>query len=251
MLLINCFLFARGCGFFDPKMRNESPTGAGPSAFPPTTWGLVSRLGRTAEHRAAFEDLCTRYWRPVHGYVRVAWSKSHEDAKDLTQAFFLWLLDGEPLKNYAPERGGFRPYLKVLLRRFVGHQDVALKRLKRGGGAKVLPIVDDGFVASGTDPEKTFDRAWIAELVNQAVARVRARTDAVGFQVYERFELAPEGERPTYAQLAERLSLSVRDVKNHLVRLREEVRREIRTDLREMTSDDGELEEEWNALFRS
>ena len=214
---------------------------------------MIARLRQTAQHREALEDLCARYWKPVYSYVRAAWAKSNEDAKDLAQAFFLWLLDGEPLKNYAPERGGFRVYLKVLLRRFVGHQEVALNRLKRGGGVKHIPIQDDGFVADSkeTDPEKLFDRSWITELVNQAVDRVRGRSDATSFQVYEKYEFAPEGERPTYKELGEELGIPVNEVKNHLFRLREEVRREIRADIAQMTSDPGELEEEWNVLFRS
>lgn len=216
--------------------------------FPETTWGLVSRLRETAAHRQALEALCTRYWKPVYTYVRLAWRKSDADARDLTQAFFLWLLDGEPLKRYEPERGGLRPYLKVLLRRFVSHQEVAMQRLKRGGGALHLSIEDVGEPPAG-EPEEAFDRAWIAELVRQAVDRVRARTDATAFAVYEAYDLGES--RPTYAELAERHAIPLNEVKNHLFRVREHVRGEIRADLAQMTSGAAELEEEYGALFRT
>jgi len=192
----------------------------------------------------------------VYLYVRAGWRKPSEDAKDLTQAFFLWLLDGEPLKSYAPERGGFRTYLKVLLRRFVGHEDAALGRLKRGGGVLHLPITDDAAVADvkASNPEELFDRAWIAALVDGAVDRVRARCDrdgrSVAFRVYEGYDLVPGGESPTYSQLGERLGIPVNEVKNHLFAVREEVRAEVRADLAQATADPEELEAEWKALFR-
>lgn len=240
-------------GIFGTKKAQDTSLGGAARQFPATTWGLIAKLRETAQHRAALEDLCRRYWKPVYAWVRVAWAKSNEDAKDLTQAFFLWLLDGEPLKKYEPERGGFRGYLKLLLRRFVGHQEVALKRLKRGGGIKHISIEDDGLVADAreTDPEKLFDRSWITEMVNQAVKRVWEDAEEVAVHVYERFEFAPEGERPTYKQLSEDLGISLKEVKNHLFAIREKVRAEIRADLRNMTADDRELEEEWNVLFRS
>lgn len=229
-------------------MSGDTSLGGAGGVFPETTWGLVSRLRDTTQHRAALEDLCRRYWKPVYRYARAAWSKSNEDAKDITQAFFLWLLEGEPLRAYAPERGGLRPYLKVLLRRFIGHREAAMQRLKRGGGAIHMSIVDDGMVvAPDADPEKLFDRAWVHELVTQAVERVRAREPEVAFKVYERFELSTE--RPSYADLATELGIAVGDVKNHLFRIRENVRREIRADLAQMTADARELEEEWRLLF--
>ena len=233
----------------------DTSLGGGPRNFPNTTWGMVSRLGdcATRDYRAGLEALCRRYWNPVYRYVRIAWAKTNDEAKDLTQAFFLWLLEGEPLRQYAPERGGFRAYLKVLLRRFVGHQERALKRLKRGGAVKHVPIEDAGLLAdpNEADPEKLFDRSWVTELVNQAVARVREQSEEVAFAVYEGYELGLPEERPTYAQLGERLGISVKEVKRHLFAMREKVRGEIRSDLREMTADPEELEEEWGVLFRS
>ncbi len=235
-------------------MANETSLGGGQRMFPATTWGLIARLRETGQHRGALEDLCRRYWKPVYCYTRAAWAKSSEDAKDLTQAFFAWLLDGEPLKRYEPERGGFRVYLKVLLRRFVGHEQEARDRLKRGGGVAHVPI-EDVAVAGGSTPEELFDRAWLAELVNQAVERVRKRCESegrgVGFRVYEEYDFAPEGAAPTYVELGAKLGLAVNEVKNHLFRVREEVRREIRSDLAQMTSDERELEDEWGALFKN
>lgn len=220
---------------------------AGPNRFPETTWGMISRLRDPARHRAALEDLCRRYWKPVYCYARIAWAKSNEDAKDLAQAFFAWLLEGEPLRSYAPERGGFRTFLKVLLKRFIGHQEVAKSRLKRGGGARAIPVETVEIAdPRETDPEKLFDRAWVQELVTQAVERVRARVDATAFGVYELYE----GGGVTYTDVAKKFGIPDKDVKKHLFAVREQVRNEIRAELAQLTSNERERDEEWNALFR-
>ena len=61
--------------------------------------------------KEALEELCGRYWKPIYCHLRVAWAKSNEDAKDLTQAFLIWLVEGEALARYAPQRAAFRTEL--------------------------------------------------------------------------------------------------------------------------------------------
>jgi RNA polymerase sigma factor (sigma-70 family) len=232
--------------------------------FPETTSGLTGSLGQPGSpaYRASLTLLCQRYWKPVYGYVRVAWAKSNEDAKDLTQAFFLWLIEEEVLERFDAGRGSFRSYLKVLLRRFVGHQEAALHRLKRGGGVEVVPLgLEERSLESviadprSLDPEKTFEKVWITDLLNRAVDRVRERSHggprAILFQVYEGYDLAPATERPTYRDLAVRLALSEKEIKNHLFAMREEVRKEILSDLAQETGGDRYLDEDWNALLGS
>lgn len=230
----------------------DTSLGGGDRRFPETTWGMVARLRDASPegYRSGLETFCRRYWKPAYRYIRAAWSKSNEEAKDLAQAFFLWLLDAETLRQYAPEKGGFRPFLKLLLRRFVGHQEVALARLKRGGGTRILPIEESDVAAEPgeTDPERIFDRAWIREVVNQAIDRVRAQSEALVFRVYEEYDLSPSP--PTYSELALQLGIPEKDVRKHLFDVRERVRTEIRAELTRLTADPKELEEEWNGLFR-
>src|SRR5262245_53975881 len=115
----------------------DTSLGGRPGSFPNTPWSLVARFGasQTAESRRTVEELCRKYWKPLYQFIRIARGRSNEDAKDLVQAFFLWLMEGDALAKFSPERGGFRGYLKMLLKQFVFHQDEHLGRLKRGGGA--------------------------------------------------------------------------------------------------------------------
>ena len=183
----------------------------------------------------------------------MGWGRSNEDAKDLTQAFFLWLVEEELVKRYEPGRAAFRTYLKSLLKHFVQDHDKAAHRLKRGGGLRMLGLDEAVPDSKSTDPEQAFDQAWLAELMGRAVDRVRERFRSSGreaqVRVFEEYNLSPSGDRPTYAALAEKLGLKEGDVKNHLFAVREEIRKEIRDELSRMTAGPRELEEEWNAFF--
>ncbi len=230
--------------------------------FPETSWGLVSQFRDepAGDYRAGLGELCRKYWKPVFHYLRARWARSEEDATDLTQAFFLWLLEGEALKRYAPDRGSFRTFLKVLLWRFVNHHLTAARCIKRGGAASVLALESDDYPLRhlvpdprGVDPEKALDEEWVGVLVRHAVARTRELFLSQGrdriFRVFEAYDLRPAGQAITYADLGERLGLRESQVRRYLFVVRQAIRSEIRVELRQLTRDETELEEEWEALF--
>src|SRR5688572_11709354 len=121
---------------------DETNMGGQERAFSETVSDLVSGLQspEAARYTAAFDVFCRNYWKPVYAYIRTAWAKGNEEAKDLTQAFFLWLAESDALRKFEPARGSLRRYLRVLLKSFVGHQDAALARLKRGVASKHLSL---------------------------------------------------------------------------------------------------------------
>lgn len=236
-------------------MSHDTSLGGSRREFPATTLGLVARL-RTAwpqDRRAIVETLCLRYWRPVYCYVRSAWSSTTEDAKDLTQAFFLWLFEGEVLAKYDPDRAGFRFFLKGLLRNFVDHRQRALQALKRGGGATLVPIdsVAEPAAALSGDPERDFDDAWMDEVLRGAVERVRAEFRGGPrerqFQVFEAHDLT-DGEPPAYADLAARFGIQESDVRNHLSAVRRRLREEVRAELAETADPLQPLDGEWKVF---
>src|SRR5258705_12628668 len=115
----------------------ETEFGGGRGPFPNTTWGMLSRLDATSvERRAGLELLCRRYWKPVYHYVRASWSRTTEDAQDLTQGFLSWIIEEDALKSYDRARGSFRTFLKTLLRHFASNEQRAALRIKRGGAAR-------------------------------------------------------------------------------------------------------------------
>ena len=247
-------------------MRNRDTSLGGPGVnFRETVWGTIERARDASPEirQAGLEELARNYWKPVYRYLRVAWAKSNEDAKDLAQAFFLSLTDRNALERYAPERGSFRTFLKALLRHFVQHHDEALDRLKRGGGKVFVSL--DPEEASLTDvvadpkavhPEEAFEREWRHALLSKAIERVRQRLVADGtgvkFSIFEAYYLNGSAEsRPTYSGVAERLGVKEGDVKHYLEDVREDVRNEIRSVLAQTVSHPDDFQEEWNAFFGS
>lgn len=225
----------------------DTSLGGGERAFPETTLGFAGGLGDPdgPGWARALETLCVRYWKPVYSYLRMSWAKSNDDAKDLTQAFFLELLEDPALRRFDPRRGGFRAYLKTLLRRFASKEDRDRLRLKRGGGTRILSLPGElpELKDPSADPERVFEAVWLEELVKQAVERVRAACPPARFRIYE----AWTAEATSYAELAARLGVGVGEVEKGLHLVREEIRREIRERLRESAGDGAE--DEWRRIL--
>ena len=223
--------------------------------FPHTTANFLQHLrspGAEARMRV-METMAERYWKPVYHFLRLSYGKGSEDAKDLTQAFFAWLLERELLLRYDPARSSFRTFLKGILRNFAGNEHQALQRLKRGGGLKMLPLGEAELQGqeSETDPDKLFDSVFLKDTVERAIERVRGRFQSgrriVPFLAFERYHFAKGGPPPTYALVARELGIKEGDVRNYLHEVREAIRAEVKA---EFEGDGGEAPPEIATLFR-
>src|SRR4051812_26444272 len=114
-----------------PTLSNRADDGR---LFATTRWSLVvAANGPGGDAREALEWLCRKYWLPLFAYVRRR-GESPENAEDLVQGFFAWLLTRELLSRAEAERGRFRSYLLGCLNHFLLHHAERMRRLKRGGG---------------------------------------------------------------------------------------------------------------------
>ena len=232
--------------------------------FPATRHSVVAaiRSDRADERRSAFDALADAYWKPVFKYVRLKWRASPEEAADLTQAFFLRAFEKEFFSGFDPAKARFRTFLRTCLDRFVANARQADARLKRGGGATLVPIdvaEAEGELAQQHDASADFDayfhREWLRSLFGAAAARLRdacaARGRSARFALFEEYDLArDEADRPTYAELARRHGLSAADVTNELAAARREFRRLVLDALREQCATDEEFDAEARALGR-
>ena len=77
----------------------------GPSQFPTTRWTLVVAAGdpRRKEARSALVSLCENYWYPLYAYLRRR-GYAADQAQDLTQEFFMRVLEGRYLDRADPEK---------------------------------------------------------------------------------------------------------------------------------------------------
>ena len=92
--------------------------------FPDTSWNLVAAAaGNSADTGAgeAFAQLCQVYWYPLYAFVRRK-GHSQQEADDLTQAFFAWLLEKNLLATVDPAKGRFRAFLLAAMNRFLAHE---------------------------------------------------------------------------------------------------------------------------------
>jgi RNA polymerase sigma-70 factor (ECF subfamily) len=90
--------------------------------------------------RQAYGAIIDSYWKPVYKYLRLRRNLNNENAKDLTQGFFVLAIEKRFFDGYDPEKGTFRTYLITCVDAFVANQEKRSARLKRGGGATVLSL---------------------------------------------------------------------------------------------------------------
>ncbi len=231
--------------------------------FPATRHSVVAamRSDGAEARRVAFDALVGAYWKPVFKYVRLKWHASREDAADLTQSFFLRAFEKSFFADFDPARARFRTYLRTCLDGFVSNARKADARLKRGGGVTVISIdVEEAeselrhqAANAVEDFDAYFHREWLRGLFDAAASRLRDACAARGrphrYALFEQYDLAGEnGDRPTYAELARRFTLSVADVTNELAAARREFRRLVLESLREQCASDEEFEAESRPL---
>src|SRR5260370_14147223 len=95
----------------------------GRSQFPTTRWTLVVAAGdpHRKEARSALVSLCEGYWYPLYAYVRRRGYPA-DQAQDLTQDFFIRVLEGRYLDRADPEKGRFRSFMLTSLKFFVSDE---------------------------------------------------------------------------------------------------------------------------------
>jgi len=225
--------------------------------FPTTRWTLVVAAGDPArqESRAALVSLCETYWFPLYAYVRRC-GHSVDEAQDLTQEFFLRVLEGRYLDRADREKGRFRSFLLTSLKFFLADESDRSRAQKRGGGA-LLPFE----VSSGEEryrlepvseetPETIFERRWAHSVLDSVVARLREEFVQHGrldhFNKLKVFLLG-QAEVP-YAALAPDLETSEGALKVAIHRLRKRYRDLIRLEIAETVADPSEVEAELRFL---
>ena len=120
----------------------KAPVSAGPRTRHSAV--LAAQSTDLIERERGLAILLETYWRPAYKYVRIRFGESNEDAKDLTQSFFMRALEKDFFDGYDPEKGSFRTYLRTCLDRFVANEMKAAGRAKRWPGAPPLPLDFEG-----------------------------------------------------------------------------------------------------------
>jgi RNA polymerase sigma-70 factor (ECF subfamily) len=240
-----------------------SLTGAGESAhdgpaFATTHWSVVlSAQGESPAAEEALEKLCRIYWRPIYGFVRRQGTEP-ESAKDLTQGFFLLLLERRDLDAVRKEKGRLRSYLLTSLKHFLTNERKRAMAIKRGEGQRLIPLDQFrtgepvGFESADTStPDQIYERRWAWALMEQVMRRLGDEYQTAGNAVlFERLKtvLTDEADRPSQAQIADELAMTENAVNQAFHRLRERYRQLLREEIAHTVMTPGDIEDELRHL---
>ena len=226
------------------------------AAFLTTRWSMVL----SAQDRVtgdALETLCRQYWPPLYAYLRHRGHSAH-DAQDLTQAFFARLLEKEWLAVVEQEKGRFRSFLLMALKRFLANELDRAHTLKRGGGMEFISLdaeVAESFYVAGhvatLPPDSLYERRWAFTVLEMVMRRLREEHEAAGRQAeYESLRpwlTAERGDVP-YDDLAAALGMTPASARSAVHRLRKRFREMFREEVAGTVADPADVEDEMRAV---
>jgi RNA polymerase sigma-70 factor (ECF subfamily) len=229
----------------------------GSSQFPTTRWTLVVAAGdpHKKEARSALVSLCENYWYPLYAYLRRRGYPT-DQAQDLTQQFFVRMLEGRYLDRADPEKGRFRSFILTSLKFFVADEEDRDRAQKRGGGVTVPLEFGSGEEryqrepAHDETPERIFERRWALAMLDRVVERLRNEFVQHGRpEHFERLKVFLLGQSDApYAALAIEMNTSEGALKVAIHRLRKRYRDLFRQEIADTVADPAEVESELRYL---
>ena len=226
--------------------------------FYTTSWTVVidSAKSNPAVSRPALEALCRTYWAPLYAYVLRS-GKSHEDAEDITQAFFEHLLQKNLPGSADPELGRFRSYLLGSLRHFmISHHRQATSQKRGGATSHVRLCMEEYPSTTGDTPEAAYERKWAHTLIGIALDTLGAEQEKAGhgarFAVMRPLLLDARGDRENaMAELVSGHGMTLGHIRTTLSRLRSRFREIVRQEVSRLVADASEIDAEIAHLLRA
>lgn len=215
----------------EPLVRNAK--------FHTTRWSVVLAAQGKSSHEAteSLEALCQQYWPPLYAFVRLRGYAEH-DAQDLTQEFFARMLEKQWLTAADQQRGRFRTFLLMALKRFLANDWDRTQAQKRGGAVKIvnmdtalsISIPDRGQVSE----EAVFERQWALTLLDAVMINLRREYEATGraseFELLKPCLTAERGSTD-YSALARSLGIQPASARSSVHRLRQRFRELFRAEV--------------------
>jgi RNA polymerase sigma factor (sigma-70 family) len=232
-----------------------------PRQFATTRWSLIVSAANSEsgeqEARTALDELCRTYWRPVFSFV-CRRGYSMENAQDLTQDFFVKILERGWLQHADRNRGRFRSLLVKSLENFLINVAEGTHTRKRGGGVEFISWDDwmaeapsqlsiSPHVLESLPPERLFDLRWALTVVEHALRRLREECERKGrrrlFQTLSCY-LTAERDEVSYANLSTALGIAESAVRKQLHNMRQRYRSLLRDEVAHTVADPAEVEDE-------
>lgn len=231
--------------------------------FHTTRWTIVLQArGEEPEARTALADLCEAYFNPVQSFL-LREGKGHEEAGELTQAFFTRILSSNGIRRVHPEKGRFRSYLLGALKNFLADLRRRESRQKRGGEIDHQSLDEDSCESpyglqvadpSGAVPDSYFDREWALAVMDRGLKKVESGfADRNKIQHFEVLKPWLMGEAATLSQeeAATMLNLTRGAVKVAIHRMRKDFGDAIRAEIAQTVHSPEEIADELRYLVEA
>jgi RNA polymerase sigma factor (sigma-70 family) len=226
--------------------------------FVTTHWSVVLAAGQAdgAAALPALEELCRTYWFPLYAYVRRR-GLQREEAQDLTQEFFLRLIEKRSLRLANSERGKFRSYLLTSLKHFLINEWEKARAVKRGGVQSFQPVAwedaESRYLAEPSrdlTPDQLFDKRWAVRIVERAQHRLRDEYGAANkLALFEQLQGHVWGDGATgYADSAARLNTTEGALRIAAHRMKERFRDLLREEVAHTAASADEVDAELRYL---
>jgi RNA polymerase sigma factor (sigma-70 family) len=244
------------------QVKGEHNSLAGdPARFHTTRWSVIVAAAQSQMpgSRAALSELCANYWYPLYAFARRRGYAAH-DAQDLTQGFFLHLLERRALHQVHSVKGKFRSFLLASFQNFLASEFDRTRALKRGGAQKFVFLdaenAEDRYRLEPFEdltPEKIFDAKWAVTVLTEAMKRLEeeysTQDKAPAFDILKGYLGADAvSSSQSYGVAAEKLGVSLGAVKTLIHRLRKRYSVLLREAVSRTVSDQSDIDAEIHAL---
>ena len=240
---------------------NDSSAAGKAGQFQTTEWTAVLLSAQSGVPAAenAREEICRRYWYPLYAYIRRR-GYNGDDARDLTQGFFLSLFDRKAFRHVTPLKGKFRSFLLASLKNYLSTEFHRENAIKRGGNIEFVSLdfesAEDRYSKEHAEfltAEKIFDARWAMTLLNDTTQRLREEYRALGkegvFQELLPFlDLEGASTGPGYELAAKKLNMTVSGAKTLVHRFRKRYAEVLREAVAKTVTDPSEIDDEIRAL---
>jgi RNA polymerase sigma factor (sigma-70 family) len=233
--------------------------------FRTTQWDVVfnARNADSSQQGRCLSDLCSRYWFPLYKFALFT-GLSHEDAQDLTQSFFLYLLQKKSLRHVDPAKGRFRSFLLASFRNHLSTHRQYRSAAKRGGGKPSIELDScDAKESHHLEPadhltaETFFDANWAQLLIERVTLRLGEEYRQRGkWHQFDRLQchlqIGSEPDAKSYEEAGRLLGMSSNGVKTLVFRMRQRfaalMRQEVAQTLLNPRDTDAEIHALYSAL---
>jgi len=215
-----------------------------------------------ARGQSALAELCWLYWYPLYILARRR-GHSADDAQDLTQGFFLHVVEHRALTGVDRLKGKFRSFLLASFQNHLSDVGDRARRLKRGGDKEFVQLdaeeAEERYRLEPVEfltPEKMFDARWAMTVLGEALKQLRQEYASAGktstFEALKAFldpnnSIAP----PSYDEVANQLHITNGGAKTLIHRLRKRYTALLREEVGRTVSDPAEIDEEIHALYEA